>query len=43
LAYLGRQDEKHDLHALESYLTTVDAFLAQSDEKGSAADQELGE
>jgi putative transposase len=31
LAYLGRQDEKHDLRALEGYLATVDAFLRDAD------------
>jgi putative transposase len=31
LAYLGRQDEKHDLHALESYMSTVDAFLIDNE------------
>jgi putative transposase len=38
LAYLGRQDKKHDLHAMEGYLATVDAFLKQSDDRGSSAD-----
>ncbi len=31
LAYLGRQDEKHDLRALESYMDEVDRFLLSSD------------
>jgi hypothetical protein len=33
LAYLGRQDEKHDLRALEGYLATVDAFLRSADKE----------
>jgi putative transposase len=43
LAYLGRQDDKHDLRALESYLAVVDAFLLEGGEKGGEADRELGE
>jgi putative transposase len=31
LAYIGRQDDKHDLHALESYMAAVDAFLNQGE------------
>jgi REP element-mobilizing transposase RayT len=31
LAYLGRQDEKHDLHALENYMSTIEAFLLNDD------------
>jgi putative transposase len=36
LAYLGRQDEKHDLRALEGYLATIDTFLGKidKDERG---------
>jgi putative transposase len=30
LAYLSRQDEKHDLRGLEDYFATIDAFLTQS-------------
>jgi putative transposase len=33
LAYLGRQDDKHDLRALEGYLATVDAFLRSADKE----------
>jgi len=29
LAYLGRQDERHDLRALQDYFTTIDAFLTE--------------
>ena len=29
LAYLGRQDDRHDLRSLEDYFTTIDAFLTQ--------------
>jgi REP element-mobilizing transposase RayT len=32
LAYLGRQDEKHDLHALYSYKATVEASLHAEDQ-----------
>ena len=32
LAYLGRQDERHDIRTLEGYLATVDAFLRDADE-----------
>ena len=38
LAYIGRQDEKHDLRSLESYMATVDAFLRASDESDEAED-----
>src|SRR3954447_7788032 len=30
LAYLGRQDEKHELRDLEGYFASIDAFLTQS-------------
>jgi putative transposase len=43
LAYLGRQDQKHDLHALEGYLATVDAFLDESIDKGGYKDQDTAE
>ena len=33
LAYLGRQDQKHDLRALEGYLAKVDAFLLEADKE----------
>ncbi len=31
LAYLTRQDEKHDLHAMEQYMASVETFLHESD------------
>jgi hypothetical protein len=40
LAYIGRQDEKHDLHALESYMAVVDAFFKAGDENCDHADQD---
>jgi putative transposase len=30
LAYLGRQDEKHDLRGLADYFATIEAFLTQA-------------
>jgi REP-associated tyrosine transposase len=39
LAYIGRQDEKHDLRALEEYMATVDGFLQASDTVGEAPDE----
>jgi len=39
LAYLGRQDEKHDLRALESYMATVDKFLLASDKESEIEDE----
>ncbi len=38
LAYIGRQDEKHDLRALESSLAAVDAFLGRIDVDDDNAD-----
>jgi putative transposase len=43
LAYLGRQDEKHDLRALESYIATVDQFLLETDKKSESEDEEEDE
>ena len=43
LAYIGRQDEKHDLQAMENYMASVDAFLNQSDENVDPAGQNLAE
>ena len=40
LAYIGRQDEKHDLGELESSLASVDAFLAHVDGDDDANDKD---
>jgi putative transposase len=39
LAYLGRQDEKHDLRGLEGYFAMIEAFLTQAVQDDERADE----
>lgn len=43
LAYLGRQDDKHDLRALEGYFQEIEAYLIEpivgEDEDDDEADE----
>jgi hypothetical protein len=42
LAYLGRQDDKHDLRALESSLAEAEAFLLGVDNEEEDPEDERG-
>jgi hypothetical protein len=43
LAYIGRQDEKHDLRELESSLAAADAFLGRVDGDDDEVDDVVGD